>query len=504
MDTIPMTPAPRTNLPAQTMTHNSSPGTDDTGFSNELNHAVSTKADNTSSHQNPGEKTTGKKAESETREIQGAESDPEETPEKSASLVAGNNLVSGTDNTNTNTYAPDAVTSLFPVISGKTIGLPRQRPGQHLLPGNATNQPEGFVLHATDTSSKTFQTAHISLTTKGDLPGFDHKTEGTAGQDSLILTEIDTLVGTHHDKLTITAQFAHTNANQHLPGYMNSSMIAEIPVGESNITLSAINASATIPEAALSIKPDGQQPLTRQDAAHQLLSARIASIPGSTEDTSGKQGAGEQQGGDTNSEGPSQTALGQSASLFAGNRTSDSLSSPTFSTQFQHATAAAMETAPTATGSQTALHFQIIEDNKVINQIVSRFSLQNKIQSGRISLQLHPAELGELKIDVEMKGDSLKANIYAQTQQAQDIIDKNLPKLKAMLQENGISVENLIVTAQTDTVDDFNHRQSDLFHKETAAFSRSDVKKSVAATDFTIEAPVTDEAPSESGVNVTI
>jgi flagellar hook-length control protein FliK len=58
-------------------------------------------------------------------------------------------------------------------------------------------------------------------------------------------------------------------------------------------------------------------------------------------------------------------------------------------------------------------------------------------------MKLHPAELGDLKIDVQLKDGSINANILAQSQQVQEILEKNMPRLKALMEEQGLVVSDI-------------------------------------------------------------
>jgi flagellar hook-length control protein FliK len=89
-----------------------------------------------------------------------------------------------------------------------------------------------------------------------------------------------------------------------------------------------------------------------------------------------------------------------------------------------------------------------------------------------MNLKLHPAELGELKISLVVKEDSLKANIYAQTRQAQEIIEKHLPRLKTILEEQGLVVEDLLVTLESDFLEDSTSQQSQSFAQQMSEFER--------------------------------
>ena len=90
----------------------------------------------------------------------------------------------------------------------------------------------------------------------------------------------------------------------------------------------------------------------------------------------------------------------------------------------------------------------MVAEHEVLNQVLQRFHLTNRDQSTRINLKLHPAELGELQIHLSIKEGTIKASVVAQSQHVQEILEKNMAKLKTVLEQQGFVVEDIIVSAQ--------------------------------------------------------
>jgi flagellar hook-length control protein FliK len=144
-----------------------------------------------------------------------------------------------------------------------------------------------------------------------------------------------------------------------------------------------------------------------------------------------------------------------------------------------------------------------ISEDDIIQQVIQKFRINSQLQNSKLVMRLHPAELGELKIDIQLKGGSLNASIVTQSQQVREILEKNMPKLRDLMEQHGIVVENISVKIETETIADYN-----LFQQQ---FSRegnpTDSKKS-ARTDtsfeLSLETSVNDELTPKSGVNVTV
>jgi len=119
-------------------------------------------------------------------------------------------------------------------------------------------------------------------------------------------------------------------------------------------------------------------------------------------------------------------------------------------------------------------------------------------------IKLHPAELGELKIDLTVKEGSIRANVVAQSQHVQEIIEKNLAKLKAVLEEQGFSVDEILVTSQSDSVGDFNLFDKNLSGGDDHTPQQMKREPGYSESEFTLEELIVDTPTSTTGVNVKI
>ncbi len=122
-------------------------------------------------------------------------------------------------------------------------------------------------------------------------------------------------------------------------------------------------------------------------------------------------------------------------------------------------------TAPTgATASTTFLPSGIpVQESEIMQQLSQKLQLSGRNMDSRINLKLHPAELGSLKIDLTVKEGSIRANVVAQSQHTSEILEKNMTKLKTILENQGFTVDEISVTAESDSVNDFNLFDRQLF-----------------------------------------
>lgn len=88
-----------------------------------------------------------------------------------------------------------------------------------------------------------------------------------------------------------------------------------------------------------------------------------------------------------------------------------------------------------------------VSDSQIFDQVVTHLSGSASGETGRMVLRLHPAELGALRIELMVEGDQLRANLHAQTQQVQDVLERNLNQLRSALAEQGLKIDQFQVSS---------------------------------------------------------
>jgi flagellar hook-length control protein FliK len=144
-----------------------------------------------------------------------------------------------------------------------------------------------------------------------------------------------------------------------------------------------------------------------------------------------------------------------------------------------------------------------VYQEEVIRNIAERFHIMRRDSDTRVNLQLHPAELGELRIDLSVKNGTVRANVVASTQIAQDIIEKNMPRLRSILEQQGFSIDEILVSNSSPAVDDFNlfDRQH---YDDRDAHPSSSQRNDNATAVFTLDGQNSVQEESTGSVNVKI
>jgi flagellar hook-length control protein FliK len=323
----------------------------------------------------------------------------------------------------------------------------------------------------------------------------------TAGRDqqqySTLLDQLEKLVGRNNDKVDITASRTILE-KQVFPGYLNQSLGSHpAVVSPNNDEVAQLNSSSILPDTIFRQNSESPQPSLRQDIQAQYLNTKTAPADKQMDNQSNTDNA---QQDNSAAKQPASSSPHSTSTNF----TSDAaIPNNGFSAQVQGALQPLTDAPAMAPPQNSPVPFMVQEDD-VIQQLLQRFTLNSRLQTSKMSLKLHPAELGELKIDVVVKQDSLKANIFAQTQQAHDIIDKHLPRLKAILQEQGLTVDELVVFLESDSIENFDKQNSNLFQQQLTDFQQRHNSADTGTNEQSFEETIQTAGQETSSVNLTV
>lgn len=146
-----------------------------------------------------------------------------------------------------------------------------------------------------------------------------------------------------------------------------------------------------------------------------------------------------------------------------------------------------------------------IPEKEIVNTLIQRFNVNPRLQTSKLSMQLHPAELGALKIDILVKGDSIKANIVAQSHQVLETLEKHMPRLRAILEDQGFNVDFFEISMEGDGgkqkelfQEQFNSQQQEFASNESSS-SQTDSFEALLDS----QEDNNDSEKNNSGVNLT-
>ena len=87
----------------------------------------------------------------------------------------------------------------------------------------------------------------------------------------------------------------------------------------------------------------------------------------------------------------------------------------------------------------------------VVTQVADRLAYMVKNNQNSLKINIKPPELGELNVELSMKGGVLKATLTAESVAAKNTLDAGSEQLKQLLAQQGIKVESLDITLKSDS-----------------------------------------------------
>lgn len=106
--------------------------------------------------------------------------------------------------------------------------------------------------------------------------------------------------------------------------------------------------------------------------------------------------------------------------------------------QFQPQAAAQVQGSPWSEATQ-----------EIMNQVLDYMKLQLNADTTNLEMQLHPASLGTLQIQLASKAGMVTANFIVQNEAVKAALETQMVQLKEQFEEQGIRVESIEVTVQT-------------------------------------------------------
>lgn len=85
----------------------------------------------------------------------------------------------------------------------------------------------------------------------------------------------------------------------------------------------------------------------------------------------------------------------------------------------------------------------------IMNQIMDYMRIQLSPETNSLEMQLHPASLGTLQVQIASKGGMVTANFITQNEAVKAALESQMVQLKESFEEQGVKVQAIEVTVQT-------------------------------------------------------
>ena len=111
--------------------------------------------------------------------------------------------------------------------------------------------------------------------------------------------------------------------------------------------------------------------------------------------------------------------------------------------------------------------YQSVQTQDIMNQIMDYMRINLKADTQEMELQLHPASLGTVNVQIAAKDGAITANFTTQNEAVRAVIETQLIQLKQQFEEQGIKVDAVEVTvANHEYGQQFSQENSDTAQKQ--------------------------------------
>ncbi len=88
---------------------------------------------------------------------------------------------------------------------------------------------------------------------------------------------------------------------------------------------------------------------------------------------------------------------------------------------------------------------------QIMDQVLDYMKIQLQPEVSNLEMQLHPASLGTLKVQVEVRGEAVTAHFITENETVKTVLETQMIELKEQFQQQGMKVDAVEVSVQTQT-----------------------------------------------------
>ena len=90
-----------------------------------------------------------------------------------------------------------------------------------------------------------------------------------------------------------------------------------------------------------------------------------------------------------------------------------------------------------------------VPEQEVLQQIFGQLPARALSGPQRLTLRLNPEELGEVRLELIVDKETVRAHLLAQSQQVQEVLEKHLPRLREAFEQQGLKLQELQVSVDS-------------------------------------------------------
>jgi len=330
---------------------------------------------------------------------------------------------------------------LSPVLQETTCNTP-----------SPTQEYQQKSLIDTKLTPNPFQLNTPPQATETEAPAISSQSGNASKAETILLQQIQQIIDEGKNVGDISIKASNTNVPGDKEQVNNLQALSSMILNETEPETIQVRQSNTIqmlPEEqkVVTLNNKSSKPeSSRQEITEQFLNAKFDEAKTDGEQPSTSQ-HNNQKGSDSQNKSNSMNPAITSAATIGEIDTNES----GFTQQLRSIDISATQNTSTVEGKFAPGATQnLVPEKELVDNLIQRFNVNPRLQTSKLTMQLHPVELGQIKIDILVKGDSISANIVAQSQQVLETLDKHMNRLRSVLEDQGFKIATFDITLQTD------------------------------------------------------
>jgi len=99
-------------------------------------------------------------------------------------------------------------------------------------------------------------------------------------------------------------------------------------------------------------------------------------------------------------------------------------------------------------------------ESRVIDQIINRLSIRSNGSQSEVKIQLDPASLGKVRMNIITSGDGVRTVIVAENQAVKQLIESNLSQLRDSMLSQGLKLDGFSVLVGGEANQEFSQQKN--------------------------------------------
>jgi len=92
---------------------------------------------------------------------------------------------------------------------------------------------------------------------------------------------------------------------------------------------------------------------------------------------------------------------------------------------------------------------ETVPEKSILDQVTGRIHLQKLDGRSQVKIDLHPEELGKVKLSMTVEDNKVQVHLQAQSQQVQEVLESHLARLRESFEQQGLKLDQVRVSVDS-------------------------------------------------------